>query len=189
MLTLLKTKVALVLIGTLVAGSLTGTAVMMAQNHAGPFHVSGQNTNAGETTKTPESHEGDTYHAQGLIKGVTFASNKASGSLTFLPNGATTTVTVHFTAQTHIEVAGDRDHEDADEAHSTSGQPGAAGLKAGLFAAVEGTRQSDGSVLAKEIQANANGNAHHNGDEATPEAGDDHDADDAHGTATPTTGD
>ncbi len=192
MLTLLKTKAALALIGMLIAGSLTGTAVMMAQNHAGPF---GHNTNAGdETTKTPESQEGDSYHAQGLIKSVTFASGNTSGSLTFLPDGATTTVVVHFNAQTHVEVADDHfanDH-DPDGAHATpspSGQPGTAGLKAGLFVVVVGQKQSDGSVLAKEIQANANGAAHHDGDEATPEAGDDHDLDDAHGTATPRAGD
>src|SRR5215469_12858482 len=129
MLTLLKTKVALALIGTLVIGSLTGTAVVMAQNHAGPFHAVGQNDD--ETTKTPESHEGDTYHAQGVIKGVTFASGNTSGSLTFLPNGATTTVVIHFTAQTHVEVAGGSDHQDAEETHVSSGQPGAAGLKVG----------------------------------------------------------
>ena len=185
MLTLLKTKLALILIGALAVTGVTGTAaVVAAHQHVGLFangnlfgtqtsHSHGDiNTDKGTPTDA-------NYHAQGIIQSVTLGTDSTSGTLTLLPNGTSTVVTVDFTAQTHIEIAADSEQKNPDS--------GAAGLKAGLFANVVGTLQPDKTVLAKEIQANANGKAHQGGNTPTPTPGDGHKH--ANGTPTPTPGD
>jgi cytochrome c-type biogenesis protein CcmE len=173
MLTLLKSKLAMTVLGLVVAMGAAGTAtVVAAQQHVGPFAqssglASGHST--GQGTTTPQgSHQ---FHAQGLIQGVTLNSDTVSGMVLFLPDGASKAVTVHFTAQTHVEVA-----DDAQQGSSTSdhGQIGAAGLKTGEYALVVGTLQSDGTVLATEIQANTNGKAHQGGATPTPGSGEGH---------------
>jgi hypothetical protein len=160
MLSFLKTKLALTLIGAIAAVGAMGTATMVAaQHHVGPF---AQGSGAVHSTvsashKTPPGAA--QYHAQGVITAVSLNAGATSGTLTFLAHGTTRAVTVHFTAQTHVEVA------DAGAEHGTTahGQPGAAALKPGLHAVIVGTVQADGSILAKEIQANANGEAHQGG--------------------------
>lgn len=101
---------------------------------------------------------GSSFEAQGVIQQVLFDQGTThSGSLTFLPNGKQTTVAVTFTTATeiHIGTAG------------SSGQGGNASpqatLQAGMTIKVEGTVQADGSLLAREISANA-GDANDNDD-------------------------
>src|SRR5215469_11257054 len=147
MLTVLKTKLALTIIGLVAATGVAGTtAVVAAQQHAGPFAPGGI---FASHTATPADHDhgtpaaSDQYEAQGLIQSVSLNADKQSGTLQFLPNGTSASITVQFTADTHVEVADDRDPS------STHGQVGAAGLRAGLFANIVGTRQHNGSVVAK----------------------------------------
>ncbi len=189
MLALLKTKLAAVIISALAVTTVAGTTVAAA-NHAGPFapgNVFGTSQNGDisrDSTTTPGSN-GKTQHyeAQGQIVSVTFAAETgtttgtppgvttgtplgtASGTLMFLPNGSSAAISVTFTLQTHVEVA--------DKTHTTKG---AAGLKAGLYANIVGLKQTDGTVLATTIQANANGNAHQGGSQPTPGPGNDHHA-------------
>lgn len=187
MLALLKTKLAVLLLGALAVTGATGTAAVVAAHaHAGPFAQGGifaqqQSAPHAQATKTPEGGAGTSFQGQGLIQSVTFAAGNVSGTLVFLPDGTTTPITVQFTTQTHVEVA------DGSNQHSTSqGNLGAPGLKAGLYANIVGTLQTNGSVLAKEIQANANGKAHQGGGQATPTPGPGHGHHD--GTPTPVPG-
>ena len=167
MLTLLKTKVALLVLGAIAFTGVAGTAtVVVAQHHAGPFAPGGifgaqHPSQDASATKTPD---GKTFHAQGIIQSVTWDAGKTSGSLTFVPNGTTAPVTVRFTAQTHVEVSADIQSGTT----TTHGQVGVVGLQVGMAANIVGTLQPDGTVLAQEIQANANGKAHQGGDGATP---------------------
>ncbi len=165
MLTFLKTKLALTVLSAVIVLGVAGvTTAMAAELHFGPF--ASASPSAQKTTPadhgTPPSHDQNHYHAQGLIQGVTLNADKHSGTLVFLPDGASKSITVHFTADTHVEIADDRDPQAA------HGQPGAAGLEVGLHANVVGTLQHDGSVLATTIQANANGKAHEGGEMPTP---------------------
>lgn len=160
MMAFLKAKLAAVLISALAVTTVTGTAVVAAGHHAGPF-APGSVFGTQKTTKADEGHQD--FHAQGLIQHVTFAvGTTTSGSLTLLPNGQTQTVMVTFTAQTHVEVNGNNGTHQAGSTTSDE-TSGAAALTAGLYANVEGTKQGDGTVLAREIQANANGKAHQGG--------------------------
>ncbi|HEU5367408.1 MAG TPA: DUF5666 domain-containing protein, partial [Ktedonobacterales bacterium] len=90
-----------------------------------------------------------------------------SGSLVFLPNGKQTTVTVVFTTATQIEVgegnSGDSSHDQNDDNGAQQGT-----LQAGMTVKVEGKVQTDGSVLAREINAqdaNDNDNNDNNNDQ------------------------
>lgn len=172
MLAFLKTKLALMTIGVVAAIGATGTvAVMAAQHHNGPS-AQGSGAAAHSTVSTPKTTKtppGATqYHAQGLITSVILGADATTGSLTFLADGTTQAVMVRITSQTHVEVTS------AGNGKAATGQSGAAGLKTGLHAVVVGTVQSDGSILAKEIQANANGKAHHGGATSTPGPGNGH---------------
>jgi hypothetical protein len=168
-LTIVKAKLATVLISAVAVTAVAGTSVAAA-THAGPFAagaVFGPTTSTAshhQPTHTPDNHQH--FAAQGQISGVTFATGNTSGTLLFLPNGTTTAVVVKFTAQTHVEVS---------VTHSTSstthGNPGAAGLKAGLYANIVGDRQTDGTILASTIQASDNGKAHQGGAPPTPGPG------------------
>ncbi len=163
MLTFLKAKTALLVIGALATLTVAGTAVAVAgHNHAGPL-ADASGTSA--RTSTSDSHSSQQhYHAQGLIQAVTFqSSNSSSGQITFLPNGASTTILVNFNAQTHVEVAVDQTQQDSRGSSAAHGQPGATALAAGMSALVVGTSQANGPVMATEIQANANGKAHQGG--------------------------
>jgi len=174
-LTLLKTKLAAVIISAVAVTAVAGTTVAAA-NHAGPFAAGAIfGPNASVTTHHQPAQTPDTdqhtqhYEAQGLISSVTFNAGNTSGTLLFLPNGSHAAVLVKFTAQTHVEVAADNS-----KGATSHGNPGAAGLKAGLYANIVGERQADGSVLATNIQANANGNAHQGGEQPTPGPGNGH---------------
>jgi hypothetical protein len=174
MLAFLKTKLALTIIGVVAAVGATGAAtVVAAQHHIGPFaQESGAAHSTIATSKATKTPPGAAqYHSQGLITGVTLDAGAASGTLTFLADDTTQAVTVHFTSQTHVEVTNDTAGSGAAASH---GQSGAAGLKTGMYAVIVGTVQSDGSILAKEIQANANGKAHHGGATPTPGPGNGH---------------
>jgi hypothetical protein len=190
MLTLLKSKLVLAIIGIMGIGGITATATIASAQHAGPFAIntSQHGQDDGNNTSTTPGHE---FHAQGVIVSVTLAQGSTtSGTLVLRPNGQQNTVIVHFTADTHIEVSHDQNDDDSE--HGTpipaaTGEHSASSLTAGLTVNVEGVVQSDGSVLAKEIQANDNGNAH-DGDNGTPEANDDHGTPgpgDDHGTPEP----
>lgn len=170
MMIFLKAKLAAVLISAVAVTAVAGTTVVAATQHAGPFAPGA--VFGGQKTTTAVADDHQNFHAQGLIQQVTFSTGATtSGTLTLLPNGQTKTVVVSFTAQTHVEVNGDSDGK---HAGSTTGGTtrGAAALTAGLSANVVGTLQHDGTVLAREIQANANGKAHQGGD---GHAGDKHD--------------
>ena len=183
MLPFLKTKLTLIILSVVVVLGLTGaTAVLAAERHVGPF---AQNTAAasdhghGQSDHgTPPSHDQTQYHAQGLIQSVSLKAGEHSGTLVFLPDGASKSVMVQFTADTHVEIADDRTPS------AGHGQPGAAGLEVGLHANIIGTLQKDGFVLATEIQANANGRAHQGGEMPTPGSGNDH-TPTPHGTPIP----
>jgi len=170
--TLLKTKLAAVIISAVAVTAIAGTSVAAA-NHAGPFAAGagfGSNTSVvghHQPTQTPDKGQHDQhYEAQGQIAGVNLDAGNSSGTVLFLASGTHAAVLVKFTAQTHITVA---------DAHSNSatthGNPGAAGLKAGLYANIVGEQQTDGSILATTIQANANGDAHQGGAQPTPGPG------------------
>ena len=218
MLALLKSKIAIAIIGCIAVASITATAAVASAQHAGPFAVNttqhGVQGGGDDGTKTVGA-DGQETHLQGQIKSVTFTANSTkAGTLVLLPTGKQQTVTVQFTAQTKVEVSlshsgGDSsksgdDGKDTptpehDKAKGTPtptanhGKQGAAALVAGLTVQVEGTKQADGSILAKEIQANDNGDAHEGTPEpgnnhGTPEPGDKHgtpEPGDSHGTPTP----
>jgi hypothetical protein len=175
MLSFLKTKLVLTIIGAVAAVGATGTvAVVAAQHHIGPF-AQGSGAATHSTVSTPRATKtppgASQYHAQGLITSVTLDISATSGTLTFVADGTTQPVTVHITAQTQVEVAPANAGGGSTSPH---GQSGAAGLKSGLYAVIVGTMQSDGSILAKEIQANANGKAHQGGATPTPGPGNGH---------------
>jgi hypothetical protein len=192
MLAWMKTKVATLLIGALAAGTVAGGTAVAASRHAGPF-APGAVFGSQKTVASDHDQHDANYETQGLIKGVTFTdSGKTSGALVLLPDGQTATVKVTFTAATHVEVNGAQNTGEKESGDQASGkgtpapaegagaktpEPEASGTKTpdaahsaaalavGLYANVTGTKQADGSVLAKNIQANANGKAHQ-GDDA-----------------------
>jgi len=172
MLAALKTKLALALIGGIAVLGITGTTVVVAaQQHAGPFAPGGMFAHATPASAQSEAHKAQDqspYHAQGLIHSVSLDAKTHTGTLVFIPDGTSKSVTVRVTVQTHVEVA------DAPEHDGMHGQARVADLTSGLFAVVVGTLQHDGSVLAKNIQANAHGKAHHGGEMPTPGAGNGH---------------
>ncbi|MBA3822990.1 MAG: hypothetical protein H0X24_03675 [Ktedonobacterales bacterium] len=201
MFALLRSKIAIAIIGCIAVGTITATAAVANAAHAGPF---GLNTSQhslqggnGDHTATPGDHAQE-VRLQGAIQSVTFAAGSiTAGSFVVLPQEQQQTVTVQFTNQTHIEVSSNDEKSDvtstkgSDDGKATPvpdhGQPHGAALTAGLFVQIEGTKQRDGSVLAKEIQANDNGNAHQ-GVDGTPEPGEIHgtpEPGDSHGTPEP----
>jgi cytoskeletal protein RodZ len=106
MLTLLKSKIALAIIGMIGVGTVTATAAVASAHHAGPFAVNTtqQQGHDADPTKTAKANNQE-YHAQGQIVSVTFAAGSTnSGSLVLRPNGQQQTVTVTFTSATHVEV-------------------------------------------------------------------------------------
>lgn len=118
-----------------VAVLVIGAGVVMAARGSdiGPFTSSSGDSHQAQAT---EQHDQNEFKAHGMIQTITFdQGTTSSGNLEFLPDGQQTTVIVDFTAQTHVEVNG--------------------GLKTNIAVRVEGTKQSDGSVLAKEINDNA----------------------------------
>jgi hypothetical protein len=78
----------------------------------------------------------------------------------FLPNGKQVTVTVAFTTATEIEVGGGQSDTNQGQG-ATGAQPSA--LQGGMNANVEGTLQTDGSVLAEGIRAGVNGTTDNDG--------------------------
>ena len=147
----LKTKLTIIIIAAVAVFTVAGAgAVMAAQNH--PFSSSPR------TSDGASSQQQNEFEAQGVIQQVTFDQNTTqSGNLVFLPNGEQTTVTVVFTTATHIEV-------EADANNAGNSQNDAGPLQAGMSAKVEGVAQADGSILAKEINANGN-NGNDNNDQ------------------------
>jgi len=183
MLTLLKSKMALAIIGVVAAGTITTTAAVASVNHEGPFAT--HTISAAQGHGTPDAKSTDTakatFHAQGQITAVQFAaSSTTAGILTFVPDGQSKTITVAFTDQTKVEVSLTHTNPAKGGQGNTAtpnpihGQPGAAALVAGLFAVIDGTTQTDGSVLATHIQANDHGNAHQGGPDASPTPGPSH---------------
>lgn len=146
----LKTKLTIIIIAAVAVFTVAGAgAVMAAQNHT---FASTPRTSDGAS-----SQQQNEFEAQGVIQQITFDQNTtSSGNLSFLPDGDQTTVTVVFTTATHIEVGADA--TDADNSQNDTGT-----LQVGMSARVEGVVQADGSVLAKEI--NANGNDANNGND------------------------
>jgi cytochrome c-type biogenesis protein CcmE len=142
-----KTKLLTNLV-VVVAVLVIGAGVVMAARGSNvvPFTSSSGDSRSADATAQRDQNE---FQAHGMIQTITFdQGTTSSGNLEFLPDGQPATVIVDFTAQTHIQVTG--------------------GLQTNIAVRIEGTRQSDGSVLAKEIQDNAavadddnqNGNGH-----------------------------
>jgi hypothetical protein len=122
---------------------LVGAGVVMAARGGdnGPFSSSVGSANSGSAHSAEATEQGDQndqndqndFQAQGTIQTITFdQGTTSSGNLEFLPDGQQATIIVDFTAKTQVEVKG--------------------GLQTNVAVRVEGTKQSDGSVLAKEIQ-------------------------------------
>jgi uncharacterized membrane protein YgcG len=146
-----KTKLLTNLV-VVVAVLVIGAGVVMAARGGNivPFTSSSGDAHSAQATEA-EQHDQNEFHAHGMIQTITFdQGTTSSGSLDFLPDGQQATVTVDFTAQTHVEVKG--------------------GLQTNVAVRIEGTKQSDGSVLAKEINDNA--------DEASNDQNDDQDQED-----------
>lgn len=182
MLTFLKSKLALTIIGVVAAGTITTTAAVASVNHVGPFASHTANsTPANSTTHAhPTATAKNSFHAQGQITAIQFAAGSTtSGTLTFLPDSQTQSVTVSFTDQTKVEVSltqpdpkkGGQGNTPTPTTHK---QLGAAALIAGLYAVIDGTLQSNGEVLATHIQASDHGKAHQGGPDTTPTPGPDH---------------
>ncbi len=133
LLTNLVVVVAVLVIGAGVVMAARGGSITPLASSSGDSH-SAQATG----TEQHEQNEQNEFNAHGMIQTITFdQGTTSSGSLEFLPDGQQATVTVAFTAQTHVQVKG--------------------GLQTNVAVRVEGTKQSDGSVLAKEINDNAQG--------------------------------
>jgi hypothetical protein len=149
----MKSKLTTIIIAAVAVFTVAGAgAVLAATNHSLPSLM----PRASNGTSTQQANE---FEAQGVIQQVTFDQGSAhSGNLVFLPNGQQTTVKVIFTAATEIKVGGgnggDSSHDQNDDNGNDNAQPGV--LQAGMTVKVEGVTQADGSVLAREIEANAN---------------------------------
>ncbi len=137
----LTNKLSGMIIGAVAVLAIIGAgAAMASQTHVGPF------ANSSHTSSSGASQTESSFEAQGAIQQVSYDQGTTqSGNFTFLPNGKQTTVTVLFTAQSKIE----GDSEGEDQGNATT-EP--VTLQAGQRAKVEGTLQSDGSVLASEIK-------------------------------------
>jgi hypothetical protein len=124
MFALLKSKIALAIIGCIAVGSLTATAAVATSQHVGPFAVNttqhGVQGGGDDNTKTPGANGHET-HLQGQIKSVTFASGSTNaGTLVLLPKGKQQTVTVQFTAQTKVEVSVNHSGDDSSKSGDDS---------------------------------------------------------------------
>ncbi len=149
----MKAKLTTIIIAAVAVFTVAGaSAVFAAQSH------NGNSTTTPRTSAGASSQQAQEFEAQGVIQQITFDQGTTqSGSLVFLPTGKQTTVTVVFTTATHIEVgegnSGDSSHDQDDDNDNDEAQSGV--LQAGMTVKVEGTVQADGSVLAREINANA----------------------------------
>lgn len=133
LLTNLVVVAAVLVIGAGVVMAARGGSVVPLKSSSGDAH-SAQATATGQHDQDDQNE----FKAHGMIQTITFdQGTTSSGNLEFLPDGQQATVTVKFTAQTHVQVKG--------------------GLQTNVAVRVEGTKQSDGSVLAKEINDNAQG--------------------------------
>ena len=146
---LTKTKLLTNLI-VVVAVLVIGAGVVMAARGGSivPFSSSSGDAHSAQATETEQQdqNEQNEFKAHGMIQTITFdQGTTTSGSLDFLPDGQPATVTVDFTAQTHVQVTG--------------------GLQTNVAVRIEGTKQSDGSVMAKEISDNAEANDENNNDQ------------------------
>lgn len=138
----LTNKLSGMIIGAVaVLAIVSAGAAMAAQNHVGPF-TNSPNSASGEATQTESSFE-----AQGVIQQVTFdPATTQSGSLVLLLSGKQSTATIFFNAQTEIgeDQSGDQQGQGTDDQQVS--------LQVGQSVKIEGTLQSDGSVLASEIK-------------------------------------
>jgi uncharacterized membrane protein YgcG len=120
-----------------VAVLVIGAGVVMAARGGNIIPLTGSSnarSNAGAAQH--DQNDQNEFEAHGTIQVITFdQGTTSSGNLDFLPDGQQAPITVDFTAQTHVEVTG--------------------GLQTNVAARIEGTKQSNGSVLAKEIQDDA----------------------------------
>ncbi|HEY7357490.1 MAG TPA: DUF5666 domain-containing protein [Ktedonobacterales bacterium] len=148
----MKARLTTVIIAAVAVFTVAGaSAVFAAQSH-------NDSPAATRTSAGASSQQAQGFEAQGVIQQITFdQGTTTSGSLVFLPNGKQSTVTVVFTTATHIEVgegnSGDSSHDQNDDNGNDNAQQGA--LQAGMTVKIEGTVQADGSILAREINANA----------------------------------
>ncbi len=132
-----KTKLLTNLV-VVVAVLVIGAGVVMAARGSdiSPFTSSSGDSHQAQATEQHEQNDQNEFNAHGMIQTITFdQGTTSSGHLEFLPDGQQATVIVDFTAQTHVQVQG--------------------GLQTNIAVRVEGTRQSDGSVLANEINDGA----------------------------------
>ncbi|HEU5199297.1 MAG TPA: DUF5666 domain-containing protein [Ktedonobacterales bacterium] len=139
----LTNKLSGMVIGAVAVLAIVGAgAAMAAQNHVGPF-TSSSSAAAKGAAQTESSFE-----AQGVIQQVNYDQGTTqSGSLVLLLSGNQSTATIRFNAQTEIEAnhSGDDEGQGDDDAGQVT-------LQAGQSAKIEGTLQSDGSILASEIK-------------------------------------
>jgi hypothetical protein len=145
---LLKAKLSTIIISAVAVATVAGAgAVLAAHGNAGNASTSAS-TSAGASAQ----HNENGFEAQGVIQQVTFDQGTTqSGSLVFLPNKQQTTVTVVFNASTKIEVEGDTSTTSQGQGDDDGAHQGT--LQAGMNAEVKGTLQTDGSVLASNIEA------------------------------------
>lgn len=160
----MKAKLTTIMIATVAVFALAGAgAVFAAQNHAS------------NTASTPHTADGASsqqehgFEAEGLIQQVAFDQGTTkSGSLVFLPDGKQDPVTVTFSTTTEMKFAGDS-NSSSEGQNANSTQPGT--LQAGMHAKVTGAVQTDGSVLANEIQVHAQGANGNNDDDGNDDHG------------------
>lgn len=150
----MKNKLVTIIIAVVAVFTVAGAgAVMAAQSH---------NPSSSPRTSDGAAQAGKGFEAQGVIQQVMFDQGTTqSGSLVFLPTGKQTTVTVTFTTATEIHTG------------TASGSSQQTALQAGMMVKIEGTVQADGSVLAREINANA-------GDANNDDGNNDNDQEDQH---------
>ena len=135
-------KLSGMIIGAVAVLAIVGAgAAMASQTHVGPF-ANSSHTASGGASQTESSFE-----AQGVIQQVNYDQGTTqSGSLVLLLSGNQSSATIRFNAQTKIEA----NHSGDDEGQGDDA--GQVMLQVGQNAKVEGTLQSDGSVLASEIK-------------------------------------
>jgi hypothetical protein len=135
----MKNKLVTIIVAAVAVFTVAGAGVVMAA----------QSHNSSPRTSNGAAQAGDNFEAQGVIQQVMFDQGTTqSGSLIFLPNGNRSTVTVTFTSATEIHT----NTTSSSSQNADANQQGA--LQASMTIKVEGTVQADGSVLAREINAN-----------------------------------
>ncbi len=129
-----RAKLVTIVVAAIAVFILAGaTAVLAAPGRMGLFSAKNGSAN-------PASHPNREFNAHGKVLDVSFDQDGTGGTLTFLPDGQQTPVTVIFNARTEMETKG--------------------GLQQGQLVSIEGMLQADGKVLATEIKVGADNGEH-----------------------------